>query len=99
MLEFHHPDELRERLHLLPAELQAQAGRLAGGAPRAVHPELPAYEGQRSEWTYVRADGTRFPGLLSLSRLRDGQGQPQGFLGVIVDLRRPARPRAPSWRT
>ncbi len=100
MLEFHDPDELRERLHLLPAELQAQAGRLAGGAPRAVHPELPAYEGQRSEWTYVRADGTRFPGLLSLSRLRDGQGQPQGFLGVIVDLsERKALERALEQRT
>jgi PAS domain S-box-containing protein len=86
MLEFHDPDELRERLHLLPAELQAQARRLAGGAPRAVPPARPAYEGERSEWTYVRADGTRFPGLLSLSALRDGQGQPQGFLGVIVDL-------------
>jgi signal transduction histidine kinase len=41
---------------------------------------------QRSEWTYVRADGTRVPGLASVSLLRDAQGRPTGFLAVITDL-------------
>jgi signal transduction histidine kinase len=34
----------------------------------------------------VRADGTRFPGLLTISALRDGRGQAIGFLGVLTDL-------------
>ncbi|WP_198321014.1 PAS domain S-box protein [Azohydromonas aeria] len=41
---------------------------------------------QRSEWRYVRADGTRFPGLLSVSVLRDAQGAPKGLLGIVTDL-------------
>jgi signal transduction histidine kinase len=34
----------------------------------------------------VRADGSSFPALLSISVLRDEQGTPAGFLGVITDL-------------
>ncbi|MDZ5456731.1 PAS domain S-box protein [Azohydromonas lata] len=41
---------------------------------------------ERSEWIYVRADGTRFPGLLSVSVLRDAYGAPLGLLGVVTDL-------------
>jgi PAS domain S-box-containing protein len=42
--------------------------------------------GQRGERTYVRADGTRFPGLLSISMLRDKAGQVLGILCIITDL-------------
>ncbi|WP_028998450.1 sensor histidine kinase, partial [Azohydromonas australica] len=42
--------------------------------------------GQRTEWTFVRADGSRFPGLLSVTLLRDAQGGVIGFLAMIADL-------------
>ena len=100
MLDFHDPAELRERAHLLPAEMRGQATAQPPQAPPPSQPQQPqspqspqpsrqgtaSHGGERSEWTYVRADGTRFPGLLSLSPLRDDQGQPHGFLAVIVDL-------------
>ena len=40
------------------------------------------------EWTYVRKDGTRFPVLLSVSALRDAQGNLTGFIGTAQDLSR-----------
>ncbi|MDZ5457067.1 sensor histidine kinase [Azohydromonas lata] len=53
--------------------------RPSGGRPNGE----PAQHGQ---WTYVRADGTRFPGLLNISLLRDARGRAVGFLAVIADL-------------
>ncbi|MBY0467253.1 MAG: PAS domain S-box protein [Burkholderiales bacterium] len=38
------------------------------------------------EWTYVRRDGTHFPVLLSVTAMRDTDGQPVGFLGMAVDI-------------
>ena len=42
-------------------------------------------ESDTHEWTYVRKDGTRFPVLLSVSALSDGQ-EVTGFLGIAKDL-------------
>jgi len=39
-----------------------------------------------NEWTYVREDGTRFPILLSVTALRDEQGNITGFLGIGHDI-------------
>ena len=41
---------------------------------------------QRGERTYVRADGTCFPGLLSISMLREAAGRVLGILCIITDL-------------
>jgi len=38
------------------------------------------------EWTYVRKDGTRFPVHLSVSAIRDPQGEITGYLGVAIDI-------------
>ncbi|MCM2305712.1 MAG: response regulator, partial [Elusimicrobia bacterium] len=38
------------------------------------------------EWTYVRKDGTRFPVTLTVTALRDAQGEINGFLGIAVDV-------------
>ena len=38
------------------------------------------------EWTYIRKDGSRFPVLLSVTALRDGEGEIVGFLGVGTNL-------------
>ena len=39
-----------------------------------------------NEWTYVRKDGTRFPVLLSVTALRDSDGNITGFLGIGSDI-------------
>ncbi|WP_416668050.1 PAS domain S-box protein [Egbenema bharatensis] len=38
------------------------------------------------EWTYIRKDGSRFPVLLSVTALRDGEDQITGFLGIGSDI-------------
>ena len=38
------------------------------------------------EWSYIRKDGSRFPVLLSISTLRDRQGEITGFLGIASDI-------------
>ncbi|PWL32034.1 MAG: diguanylate cyclase [Roseivirga sp. XM-24bin3] len=38
------------------------------------------------EWTYIRKNGTRFPVLLSVTSIKDKQGNITGFLGVAVDM-------------
>ncbi|MGA7951953.1 MAG: PAS domain S-box protein [Gloeobacterales cyanobacterium] len=39
-----------------------------------------------NEWTYIRKDGSRFPVLLSVTALRDEQGELTGFLGIGSDI-------------
>ena len=82
----HDADELLPALLGLPREGQQptlppdlHAALLRGDAP-------PGEPGQRTEWTFVRADGTRFPGLLSVTLLRDLPGDVIGFLAMIADL-------------
>lgn len=38
------------------------------------------------EWSYIRKDGTRYPVILSVTALKDDQGNIEGFLGVGRDL-------------
>lgn len=38
------------------------------------------------EWTYVRKDGSQFPVLLSVTALRNEQGDISGFLGIAADI-------------
>ena len=38
------------------------------------------------EWTYIRKDGSRFPVLLSVSAVRNQNGDVIGFLGVGSDI-------------
>jgi PAS domain S-box-containing protein len=50
----------------------------AAEARRGLHSE--------AEWTFVRKDGSRFPGLLSVTALRDDRGEIFGFLGMARDM-------------
>jgi PAS domain S-box-containing protein len=38
------------------------------------------------EWTYVRKDGTRFPVQLSVTSIKNEEGEITGFLGVASDI-------------
>ncbi|MBD0327981.1 MAG: PAS domain S-box protein, partial [Pyrinomonadaceae bacterium] len=43
-------------------------------------------EPDEREWSYIRKDGSRFPVLLSVTRLVDAQGNITGFLGIGSDI-------------
>jgi PAS domain S-box-containing protein len=40
----------------------------------------------REEWTLIRKDGSKFPAMVSVSALRDDQGNIFGFVGVPTDI-------------
>lgn len=41
---------------------------------------------EEREWTYIRKDGSRFPVLLSVTPVRDSDGELIGFLGIVIDI-------------
>jgi PAS domain S-box-containing protein len=74
-------------------EVAAHAAELSARLGRRIEPGFEVFvararDGQvdEREWTYVRKDGTRFPVQLSVTALRDSEGQITGFLGVAQDL-------------
>ncbi len=76
-----------------PQEVVARAQELSAELGRAVAPGFEVFaararggETDTREWTYIRKDGSRFPGWLSVSALLDEQGRPMGFMGMVVDL-------------
>ncbi|WP_028998665.1 PAS domain S-box protein [Azohydromonas australica] len=88
VLSFHDLDEVRERLHVIPMEVRTLATGLSEVLPddqKQAEPQALATD-EQNEWTFVRADGTRFPALLNMSVLRDTQGRPLGFLGIVTDV-------------
>ena len=89
-LELHDAAELRANAWRFPQVVHEHAGQLPLWFQAALRGR-PAPGGTtdadvRGEWSYVRGDGSRFPGLLSVSLLRNGHGRAVGFLAVIVDL-------------
>ena len=77
----------------LPAEIAARAAELSTELGREVAPGFEVFIAkartglpETREWSYVRKDGSRFPVLLSVSTLRDEQGEITGFLGMARDL-------------
>lgn len=79
---FHDPDEILRRAQKLAA----------AGMP--VEPGFEVFtararndaNGETSEWTYVRKDGSRFPVSLTVTALRDGRGEINAFLGIATDI-------------
>lgn len=56
-------------------------------------PRLPPIIGEimdsgswRGNWTYLRADGSTFPGQVSSNLIADAQGAPQALAGIVRDL-------------
>lgn len=49
--------------------------------------EIPEQVGaERREWTYVHKDGHHFPVLLTVTTMRDDDGNPMGYLGIAEDI-------------
>jgi PAS domain S-box-containing protein len=38
------------------------------------------------EWTFIRKDGSRFPGLINITVLKGPEGKVAGYLGILMDL-------------
>lgn len=81
-----------EVLHLAE-EVEAYAHRLTCELGYEVKPGFEAFvakarEGSEdeNEWHYRRKDGTQFPVVLTVSALRDSEGEVTGYLGIARDI-------------
>jgi PAS domain S-box-containing protein len=86
----HEPSEVEQRARLL-SELFGELVEpgfevFVAKARRNLPTEL--------EWTYIRKDGTRFPGLLTVTPVRDSTGNFSGFLGLVQDITESKRAEA-----
>ena len=79
---FHDAEEVQSRAISLSQEL---GHTVAPGFEVFVAKARLHFQEER-EWTYVRKDGSRFPVKLSVTALRDAQGQLEGFLGIAYDI-------------
>ena len=79
---FHNPEEVAERAALLTKQL----GQLIEPGFEVFVAEVKLGKIVESEWNYIRNDGTKLPVLLSVTALRDPQGDITGFLGLAQDL-------------
>lgn len=79
---FHDPDEVSARALSLSEEMQTP-----------IQPGFDCFVAkarrdgvEEREWTYIARDGRRFRVQLSVTALRDQQGEVQGYLGVAIDI-------------
>ena len=77
----------------LPAEIIARAQQLTEELGEEIKPGFDAFiakarlgNSDENEWQYVRKDGTQFPVLLTVSCLRDAEGEINGYLGIAHDI-------------
>ncbi len=68
------------------AELSVQLGRKIAPGFEAIVARPQLGEVDEGEWTYVRKDGSHFPVLLSVTALRETNGEIKGYLGIAQDL-------------
>ncbi len=76
-----------------PAEVLARAPELSRELGVPVEPGFDVFVAktrlgiaEEREWTYVRKDGSRFPVLLSVTAMRNPNGEIRGYLGIALDL-------------
>jgi len=79
---FHAPEEIRLRAEELSRELGTD---IAPGFEVFVAKARLGIADEQ-EWTYIRKDGSRFPVSLSVTALRNVEGEITGFLGIGSDI-------------
>ncbi len=79
---WHDPDEVAQRARELSEEMNE---KIEPGFEVFTTRPLSGRVDEH-EWTFIRKDGTRVPVLLSLTALRDEDGQITGFVGLVKDL-------------
>ncbi|MFN7086279.1 MAG: response regulator, partial [Burkholderiales bacterium] len=78
----HDPQEIAQRAKALTAEL----GRVIEPGFEVFVAKTRSGTPDETEWTCVRKDGLRFPLLLSVTALHDGQDNLTGFLAIGYDM-------------
>ncbi|MEB0039500.1 CHASE domain-containing protein [Pseudomonas sp. MH10] len=78
----HVPEEVAAR----GVELSAEYGQPIEGFRALVYKAKIEGVAQTHEWSYVRKDGSRFPVILVVTAMRDGNGQLSGYLGIAIDI-------------
>ncbi|MBW4497967.1 MAG: PAS domain S-box protein [Oscillatoria princeps RMCB-10] len=68
------------------AELSAELGVTVEPGFEVFVSKARRGETDEREWTYIRKDGSRFPVLLSVTSLRDTEGNITGFMGIASDI-------------
>ncbi|MDO8412725.1 MAG: PAS domain S-box protein, partial [Gallionellaceae bacterium] len=78
-----------------PSEVVARAQELSAEFGVMVEPGFEVFVAKARynlpaeyEWTYIRKDGIRLPVLLSVTALRNANGEITGFLGMAADISR-----------
>ena len=79
---FHDQDEVVARAHSLSEEL----GRVVAPGFEVFVAKARQNIAEEREWSYIRKDGSRFPVLLSVTAVKDADGESRGFLGMAVDI-------------
>ncbi|MDP4029122.1 MAG: PAS domain S-box protein [Gallionella sp.] len=79
---FHDADEVVRRAH----ELRKFGISVEPGFEVFVVRAKQLFGGDTHEWTYIRKDGSRFPVVLTVTALRDGQGEINAYLGIATDI-------------
>lgn len=76
-----------------PGEVVARARKLSKELGVTIEPGFEVFVAKarlgipdENEWTYIRKDGSRFPVLLSVTALRDKNGDVTGFIGIGSDI-------------
>ncbi|WP_261220491.1 PAS domain S-box protein [Ancylothrix sp. D3o] len=79
---FHKPEEVIQRAQELSREIGIQ---IEPGFEVFV---VKAKQGEidEREWTYIRKNGTEFPVLLSVTALKDNEGNITGYMGIGSDI-------------
>ena len=79
---WHDPEEVAQRARELSTELD-----------EAIAPGFEVFTARarrnladENEWTFIRKDGARVPVLLSVTALKNDNGQVTGFVGLVSDL-------------
>lgn len=80
--KFHDKDEVIRKAAALSQELREPIQPGFEVFVAKARKNLPSYD----EWTYLRKDGAKVPVLLSVTPLRDAQGNISGFLGIATDI-------------
>ena len=79
---FHDPDEIVRRAQ----ELTNAGQPVDPGFEVFVLGSRQQIMGDTHEWTYIRKDGIRFPVSLTVSALRDSNGEIYAFMGIATDI-------------
>jgi len=79
---FHDYEEVVARAHSLSEEL----GRVVVPGFDVFVANARQNIAEEREWSYIRKDGSRFPVLLSVTAVKNAEGESRGFLGMAVDI-------------